>query len=317
MEVGLVSIIIPVYNRINIVGETIDSAINQTYKNTEILIGDNCSSDGTWELLLQYAKKDSRIRIFRNNENIGPVRNWQKCFENASGKFIKILWSDDLIEPSFISECISFIDKNTAFVITGIKKIDETGIIDERVYSNIKYQKISSKMYLKRTLVFDQYKYPVSPGCAFFRKQDLLDSLIIDIPNEDNLVSSKSGAGPDLLLFLITANKYSKIGIINKSLSIFRVHKDSISVSFGEKLSLAYDWARFYFIQNHDYSLMSDFTCFIERQNRISKLYSHLYSLLKKLKNHLLITDIIYTISKFYYKLTYKKIKNIIFQNFN
>lgn len=317
MEVELVSIIIPVYNRVNLVGETIESAINQKYKNIEIIIGDNCSNDGTWELLQRYAKKDKRIRIFRNNENIGPVRNWKKCFENASGQFIKILWSDDLIEPSCISECISFIDQKTAFVFTGIKIIDETGIIDERVYSKVKYQKISSKMYLKKTLVFDQYIYPVSPGCAFFRKQDLLDALIMEIPNEDNLISSNSGAGPDLLLSLITAKKYPKIGIINKSLSIFRVHKDSISISFGSKLILAYDWARFYFIQNHYYSLMSDYYCFIERRNRSSKVYINLFNHLKKFENHLLITNIKYFISKYYYKLTFKNIKNIIFQNFN
>lgn len=310
----LVSIIIPVCNRVTIVGETIESAINQTYKNIEIIIGDNCSTDGTWELLQNYAIKDNRIRIFRNDENVGPVRNWQKCLENASGQFIKILWSDDLIEPSFITECISFIDENTAFVITGIKLIDESGIINESLYSKIKYQKISSKIYLQKALVFDPYKYPVSPGCALFRRKDLIGNLIIEVPNNDNLVSADTGAGPDFLLLLLAAQNYSKIGIINKGLSVFRCHKDSISISFGSKIFLAYDWARLYFIQNYYYDLMPDFICHINSLKRNTKTYSHLYKQIKKSTSNLLIPTIRYFILKNYYKLTCKKIRKKIYE---
>lgn len=312
MEKELVSILIPVYNRINLVGETIESAINQTYKNIEIIIVDNCSTDGTWELLQQYTSKDNRIRIFRNRENIGPVRNWLKCLEKASGQFIKILWSDDLIEPSFISECISFIDENMAFVITGIKTIDEAKQKNQIVYSKNTYQKLSSEEYLKKILVFDPFKYPGSPGCAFFRRKDLIENLIIDVPNNDNLVSSNTGAGTDLLLYLLTAQKYSNIGIINKRLSIFRTHKDSISVSFGSKLFLAYDWARFYFIQNHYSELIPYFICHINRLHRNSKLYSNLYSQLEKHEKFSAIIFIKYYALSYYYRFTYEKIKNKI-----
>jgi len=309
LEQELVSILIPVYNRVNLVGETIESAINQTYKNIEIVICDNCSIDGTWEILQQYTRKDKRIRIFRNRENIGPVRNWLKCLELASGQFIKILWSDDLIEPSFISECISFIDGDMAFVITGIKTIDEAKQKNQIVYSKTVYQKLRSEEYLKKILVFDPYKYPVSPGCALFRRKDLIENLIIAVPNNDNMVSSNTGAGTDLLFYLLTALKYSNIGIINKSLSVFRTHKDSISVSFGSKLFLAYDWARFYFIQNHYYELISDFICHVNRLHRNSKLYSNLYSQLENYEKFSVIIFIKYYALSCYYRFTYERIK--------
>jgi glycosyltransferase involved in cell wall biosynthesis len=312
MEEDLVSILIPVYNRVNLVGETIESALIQTYKNIEVIIVDNYSTDGTWELLQQYIRKDNRIQIFRNKENIGPVRNWLKCIDLASGQFIKILWSDDLIEPSFISECISFIDGDMAFVITGIKTIGDAKQKNQIAYSKNVYQKLSSDKYLKETLVFDPYKYPVSPGCALFRRKDLLENLIIDVPNNDNLVSSNTGAGTDLLLFLLIAQKYSNIGIINKRLSIFRTHIDSISVSFGSKLLLAYDWARFYFIRNHYYELIPDFICHINRIRKNSKLYSNLYSQLETHEKFSTINFIKYYVLYYYYRYTYEKVKNKI-----
>lgn len=86
---SLVSILIPVYNRENLVGETIESAINQTYKNIEIIIVDNCSTDNTWQVLQDYAQKDNRIRIFQNPENIGLVRNWERCIDVANNRYYK------------------------------------------------------------------------------------------------------------------------------------------------------------------------------------------------------------------------------------
>ena len=66
----LVSIITPTYNSVNYIEATIKSIINQTYTEWELLITDDCSIDGTWELLLKYQKQDERIKVFRLEKNI-------------------------------------------------------------------------------------------------------------------------------------------------------------------------------------------------------------------------------------------------------
>ena len=91
----LVSIVIPVFNRETLVQEAIESALKQTYDNIEIVVVDNCSTDKTWEVLQKY--NNPKIKIFRNNTNIGPVLNWKKGIELSSGEYIKLLFSDDMI----------------------------------------------------------------------------------------------------------------------------------------------------------------------------------------------------------------------------
>lgn len=73
----LVSIIIPVFNRDSLVIDAIDSALNQTYKNIEIIVIDNKSLDNTWTNIQKY-KQDKCIRLFQNTINIGPVLNWKR-----------------------------------------------------------------------------------------------------------------------------------------------------------------------------------------------------------------------------------------------
>ena len=171
MEKELVSILIPVYNRVNLVGETIDSALCQTYKNIEIIIVDNCSTDGTWELLQNYALKDKRISIFKNEKNIGPVRNWKCCIDKAKGKYAKILFSDDLISNNCIEVMVTEFDQETAFVLSSIIMFDK---IFQKDISKFKIKdQFSTNEYLKDILLNNNYGFPVSPACALFRVYDL------------------------------------------------------------------------------------------------------------------------------------------------
>jgi glycosyltransferase involved in cell wall biosynthesis len=117
----LVSILIPVYNREHPVVETIESAIHQTYTNIEIIIVDNCSTDNTWSVLQDFSRKDDRIKIFQNPENVGPVRNWKRCIDESSGEYAKILFSDDLISKDFLEEAMNVFEDVAAFVISPIQ----------------------------------------------------------------------------------------------------------------------------------------------------------------------------------------------------
>ncbi len=259
MNSPLVSILIPVYNRESLIGETIKSALNQTITDIEIIIVDNASTDRTWEVCKSFAEKDSRIRIFRNETNVGPVPNWKRCVDEARGKYAKILWSDDLIHPSFLEKTISFFDDkiDVGFVYSGTEIFNNNKEIIHKFYfiGESGYYKTSN--YLNSMLFEDQYpyiggNYPVSPGCAIFRLKDLKQSLVIDIPNEIGSDFSQHAIGNDLLIFLVIANRYKYFGFINESLSYFRLHEDSITISTNkQKIFLMYNLARLYFAKTY------------------------------------------------------------------
>lgn len=243
----LVSILIPVYNRKNLVGETIESAINQTYKNIEIVIVDNCSTDGTWELLQEFEQKDNRIRIFQNPENIGPVRNWKRCIDEAKGEYAKFLFSDDLIAENFIGETLTILKSNSeiGFVISSALILNKSQT--SKIY-NFDFNIIDSKTYITNTII--KGNYPNSPGCALFRLVDLKQNLLINIENPYNLDFSIYGAGNDLLIFMLIARKYKYIAHTNVTYSVFKSHEDSFTVS--NKLGFYYDYAKYYFLKTYN-----------------------------------------------------------------
>ena len=255
-----VSILIPTYNRETIIAETIDSALSQTYPNIEVVIVDNASSDNTWNMISAYAEKDKRIKAFRNESNVGPVRNWLRCVNEASGEYGKILWSDDLIAPAFLEKTVPFLKDNNdvGFVFTGTeifvdgtdKKTDAYFIGETGVYF--------SENFVVGSITSGQY--PVSPGCALFRMSDIKNNLLLNIPNKVNSDFSMHAIGNDLLLFLLTANMYKHFACVNERLSFFRAHAGSISIkSHDGKLPLHYDLAISYFLETYRQDLINTF----------------------------------------------------------
>jgi glycosyltransferase involved in cell wall biosynthesis len=252
----LVSIIIPTYNREKYVSQAIQSAINQTYTNVEIIIGDNQSSDNTWPIICDYASRDSRIHAFQNKTNIGPVLNWSECFKHSKGEFIKIIWSDDYISLDFIEKTLSVFDKDTAFVISSIQVIDEilNSDIFLQEFNNTQY---SIKQYLDDIFIWKNNNFPVSPGAALFRTRDVLNNFVVDnIPNTNNLFSKENGAGNDQLLFLNIACLYKYVRIVNDTKSFFRSHAGAFTNS--DKISLFYYWGKCYFLNKHKNKIYSD-----------------------------------------------------------
>lgn len=242
----LVSIIIPTYNRELYIETAIISAINQTYRHIEVIIGDNCSTDNTWQILKKWSLEDKRIIIFQNQTNIGPVLNWLECFKRARGSYIKIIWSDDWISTDFIEKSIAILKEDVAFVISGYQIIREGSIISEIKYNKELY---SVSEYFENILLYNEEKFPVSPGCALFRSKDVFSNFIIDIPNSDKLDSKTNGAGNDLLLYLNIAIHYSYIATLAESKSYFRAHRESFSIS--SNLNLYYEWSKVSFIKKH------------------------------------------------------------------
>lgn len=94
------TVIMPVYNRGNIVKKSVDSVLDQTFKNFELLIIDDCSTDDTWEIITSF--KDPRIKCYKLAKNSGAAAARNYGIENSNGSFISFLDSDDTLEREFL-----------------------------------------------------------------------------------------------------------------------------------------------------------------------------------------------------------------------
>lgn len=121
MSFPLVSILIPVYNAEKYVAETIESAINQTYKNIEIIIVDDGSTDKSWEIIESYREKYPNIIKTYKQVNKGACAARNKAFELSCGQYIQYLDADDLLAPDKIENQIKYFDGSGEdnFIVNG------------------------------------------------------------------------------------------------------------------------------------------------------------------------------------------------------
>lgn len=101
-ESPLVTVAIPVFNGESFLAQAIESVLEQTYTNVELVICDNASTDGTQDICERFRQLDDRIRYHRNAENIGAARNFNLAFSLAKGSYFKWLAADEFIEPTFV-----------------------------------------------------------------------------------------------------------------------------------------------------------------------------------------------------------------------
>jgi glycosyltransferase involved in cell wall biosynthesis len=246
----LISIVIPVYNRKEYIEECVISAINQTYKNIEIIIVDNFSTDGTWEIC-NFLRDNFETTIFchQNTKNIGPVHNWKKGIELANGDLVKILFSDDKLDPSFLEETYLYLNNpEVGLVYTSVLnglEVHNSKIIHDTYSKSSFYESID---FVRKYFIGKDV--PFSPGCALFRKSDLLNNILLDIPSKIITDFNDHGAGPDLLIFLKISSLYNKIAFVKSALVFFRVHENSFTHSTKlEYLKKCYTQSKFYFLE--------------------------------------------------------------------
>lgn len=96
----LVSVLMTAYNRDKYIAEAIESVLASSYLNFELIILDDCSTDKTYEVASSYLKKDYRIKLFKNDQNLGQFSNRNKAIELAQGIYLKFVDSDDKILPN-------------------------------------------------------------------------------------------------------------------------------------------------------------------------------------------------------------------------
>lgn len=133
----LVSVVMATYNGERFIAEQLESILTQTYSNLEIIIVDDRSTDQSYTILESYAAKDTRIRLFRNEQNLGYVKNFEKGLSLAGGVYIAPSDQDDIWLPHKITTLVNHINDNT-IVYSDSVLIDEEGQFIGKKLSDIK-----------------------------------------------------------------------------------------------------------------------------------------------------------------------------------
>lgn len=132
---GLVSIITPAYNCEKFISETIESVLAQTYNNWEMIIVNDKSNDNTENIIREYAEKDNRIRLINLTENSGAAVARNTAIENARGRFIAFLDSDDRWKKDKLKKQLEFMVQNKyGFTFTGYEYIKDENNNKEKIF---------------------------------------------------------------------------------------------------------------------------------------------------------------------------------------
>ena len=152
MNQNLVSIITPSYNSERFISDTINSVIEQTYDNWELIIVDDASYDQTPKIIKRFLSKESRIKAIFLKENIGPYEARNQAIRIAKGRFIAFLDSDDLWLPNKLDAQINYMITNSVgFSFTSYIQISEDGLNHlKEIHAPAR---INYNSYLKNTII--------------------------------------------------------------------------------------------------------------------------------------------------------------------
>lgn len=209
-----VSVITPTYNCERFVSDTLKSILNQTHPNLEVLVVDDCSTDGTVDIVKSF--KDSRIRLFQNNNNYGSAFSRNLALRESTGEYIAFLDGDDIWDVNKLEHQLKFmVENNHLFSCTEYYVIDEDGASTGKYLSAP--QKITHRKFLKMDYA----------GCltVMYKK-----SIASDLQIPDNILKRN-----DYALWLKVSEK-EPCYLLKEKLAFYR--KRNTSISSGKKTKL-------------------------------------------------------------------------------
>ena len=269
MIIPLVSVIIPNYNHAKFLKERIDSVINQTYNNFEIIILDDNSSDNSVEIIRQYKDHKNVTHIAINEKNSGsPFMQWQKGFELAKGELIWIAESDDACQDLLLETLVKEFQKDPDCVVAFCKsiKIDASG-------NKIGEAGMKCDIHMNGISFFNKYLYRfcfiTNASSAIFKKEVLNR---IDWEH-----TSFKGSG-DWILW-IEISRCGNIAYVNLPFNFFRIHGANTTT-----LQLQSGMNELEAIEVYQYMNKKGYISYLkELRERIAHIYSIKYGKLCKI----------------------------------
>ena len=208
-----IDILMATYNGEKYLAEQLDSIINQTYHNWNLLIRDDNSTDRTLEIIQDYQKKDNRIKLLKDNKgNLGIVKNFEELLKNSESEFIMFSDQDDIWVENKLDMYLKMIEKikNKGFMI------HSDAILFDKNKSNILKDTFISKKAINRGLENVFFNYFVQGATILISKE--IKNFILPFPKEVYL--------HDRYIHLISELFFERI-FVNKALIYYRQHGDN------------------------------------------------------------------------------------------
>ncbi|MBM7422277.1 glycosyltransferase [Spongiibacter marinus] len=209
MNQPLISVAMCTYNGENYLRQQLDTIINQSYSNLEIVIVDDCSNDGTVVILREYAARDSRIRLIENEQNLGFVRNFSKAMQHCQGDYIALADQDDIWFENKIEHLYKEIGENL-LIYSRIEMVDAKARPQGREFP--KTERIDGDCAISLVLA------NCVTGHACLLRRELLSmagSLLQEAPYHDQLLA------------FVAASNQGRLKAGSEVLSYYRCHEDN------------------------------------------------------------------------------------------
>lgn len=215
-DYGLVSIITPNWNCEKFIAETIESVQTQTYQNWEMLIQDDCSTDGSLQVACRYAENDSRIKIEVNPKNSGAAVSRNNAIKRSKGIYLAYLDSDDIWVPEKLEKQLAFMEKHQCDACFSRYEHMDTDGVSFGVQAQVK-----KKVTYSDLLIHDWF------GClTLIYKQNLNDKIYgADVPKAN-----------DYALFLNVMKDIKFAYGLDECLAAYRIRKGSVSRNKWKKV---------------------------------------------------------------------------------
>lgn len=186
MDKEKIDVLLATYNGEKYVAEQIESILNQTYKNINLIISDDCSSDKTQEILREYSQKDSRIKLYLQQENLGVVKNIEFLLKQVENPLYMLADQDDYWLPEKIEKAVEKLNSENADLVFG-----DLEVVDQNLKTI--YPSFGDFMLLNRKInkYIDSYKvnylYNCVTGCTLISKKEFI-KYILPLPTNSKFV---------------------------------------------------------------------------------------------------------------------------------
>lgn len=223
----LVSVCIPTYNAARFILETLDSILSQSYSNIEIIIGDNCSTDNTKQIVQPLLQKNKRVAYYKNEKNLGYAGNCNKLIGLAKGKYVAIFHSDDIYDSKLVEKQVDLLEMENGLV--GCFSL--FSYIDEKSNSIERNQKIKLASDFKKYNKFDYidtlidtYVNPFFCPSSMIRKDSYIKAGMYDL-------NTKYVEDQDMWIRLL---ELGDLAVINEQLVKYRLHSGQGSTFYTD-----------------------------------------------------------------------------------
>jgi glycosyltransferase involved in cell wall biosynthesis len=221
-----VSVVTPVFNGAQFLGEAIESVLSQTYGNWEYVIADNCSTDGTFALAQRYAAHDTRIRVVRTSPHLPIMQHWNRALGLVPSDtvYTKELHADDILLPSCLAEMVGVLEDNPTVAVAGSYILYGTSVAHLGV--PLETRVLNGHDVIRRTLLGNWYLFG-SPSSVMVRTSAARK---IGQFYDESLRHADVDACYRLL-------EHHDFGFIHQVLSATRTHPGSITNTFTASYS--------------------------------------------------------------------------------